>query len=89
MLDRTGGEHTFALATMGAVPPWKVKAGRSTCGKTRISANKKSSKPSRVQRHDFILEETYPIRFPVSTKSGFFGSAASEQGIYRAYGIDL
>jgi hypothetical protein len=54
MLDRTGGEDTFALATTGAVPPWKVKSGRSTCGNTRISANKKSSKLNKNQRHDFI-----------------------------------
>ena len=70
MLDSTGGEHTFALATTGAVPPWKVKSGRSTCGKTRISANRNSSKTSNVQRHNFIPEETYAIAPGVSTQSG-------------------
>ncbi len=56
MLDMTGGEQTFALATTGAVPPWKVKSGRSTCGNTKIRANKNSSNTSRVQRQHFILE---------------------------------
>jgi hypothetical protein len=82
MLDRTGGEDTFALATMGAVPPWKVKSGRSTCGNTRISANKKSSKLSKIQRHDFIeppfTEGSYPIRFPVSTKLSSLPVAAEQ-----------
>ena len=71
MLDRTGGEQTFALATTGAVPPWKVKSGRSTCGNTRIRANKNSSNPSRVQRHHFIRKETYPITRTLSTQSLF------------------
>jgi len=69
MLDRTGGEQTFAFATTGAVPPWKVKSGRSTCGNTRIRANRNSSNPSRVQRQHFIRKETYPIRRTLSTQS--------------------
>lgn len=46
-----GGEETAALATMGALPRWNAKSGRSTCGKIRISANRKSSNNSRAQRH--------------------------------------
>ena len=53
-LDRTGGEDSFDLATTGAAFPWKVKSGRSTWGKTRISANKQSSKIRKVQRHPFM-----------------------------------
>ena len=83
MLDRRGGEDTFDLATIGAVPPWKVKSGRSTCGNTRISANKKSSKPSKVQRHDFIksrlTEGTYPIPARSVNKSLLISPAVTPQ----------
>lgn len=85
MVDRTGGEDTFALATTGAVPPWKVKSGRSTCGNTRISANKKSSKFSRTQRHDFInstfTEGSYPIPSPLSTEVSPLPAVAAEQTV--------
>jgi len=71
MLDRTGAEDTLALATIGAVPPWKVKSGRSTSGKTRITANKKSSKMSKIQCQRFItapsMEASYPIPCTLST----------------------
>src|ERR1700747_721595 len=53
-LDRTNTQASLAFATTGAVSPWKVKSERSTWGKTRISANKNSSKISRVQRHRFM-----------------------------------
>jgi hypothetical protein len=45
-MEKLSVEESLALATIGAVLPGKVKSGRSTWGKIRISASKNSSKKS-------------------------------------------
>jgi len=57
-LGSSGAQASFNFATIGAVPPWKVKSGRSTWGKARMRANKNSSKKSSAQRHHFMKNPT-------------------------------
>lgn len=45
-----GGAVNCILATTGAVPSRNVVSGRSTCGNTRINANRNNSEMSKVQR---------------------------------------
>jgi len=54
-MARFGRADSLALATIGALPRWNAKSGRSTCGRIRISANRNSSKISRNQRQ-FLVE---------------------------------
>ena len=45
---RAGEEDKRVRAATGAVPPWKAKSGKSTWGRTRMSANKTNSKMRRA-----------------------------------------
>src|SRR5207237_3478556 len=53
-MARIGSEESLALTITGALPRWKVKSGRSTCGNTRINATKNNSMIRRAQRHGFM-----------------------------------
>jgi hypothetical protein len=60
---------------------------RSTWGNTRISANKKSSKISKVQRHNFMSEGTYLIPSALSTKVSSWRYCDSLRRPYSALAV--